>query len=120
MCSIASWNLRLRSTPRSPMASASGGTPGPTPSSRRSPTRWSTIATWAAAMTGWKVHNNQSAGKFDKSSLAALDKKAHKRRFARWDDSKMQNHYANVCNVSSTKEEFILLANRGCREDTQD
>jgi hypothetical protein len=26
-----------------------------------------------------------------------------------WDDSKMENHYANVCNVSSTKEEFNLL-----------
>ncbi len=26
-----------------------------------------------------------------------------------WDDSKMENNYANVCNVSSTKEEFNLL-----------
>lgn len=26
-----------------------------------------------------------------------------------WDDSKMANNYANVCNVSSTKEEFNLL-----------
>jgi len=26
-----------------------------------------------------------------------------------WDDSKMQMNYANVCNVSSTKEEFNLL-----------
>ena len=26
-----------------------------------------------------------------------------------WDDSKMEMNYANVCNVSSTKEEFNLL-----------
>lgn len=26
-----------------------------------------------------------------------------------WDDTAMQMHYANVCNVSSTKEEFNLL-----------
>lgn len=26
-----------------------------------------------------------------------------------WDDSKMEMSYANVCNVSSTKEEFNLL-----------
>ncbi len=27
----------------------------------------------------------------------------------RWDDSKMQSSYANVCNVSSTREEVVLL-----------
>lgn len=27
----------------------------------------------------------------------------------RWDDSKMRSVYANVCNVSSTKEEVTLL-----------
>lgn len=27
----------------------------------------------------------------------------------RWDDSNMQNTYANVCNVSSTREEMTLL-----------
>jgi len=27
----------------------------------------------------------------------------------RWDDSKMANTYANVCNVSSTREEMTLL-----------
>lgn len=27
----------------------------------------------------------------------------------RWDDSKMTNTYANVCNVSSTREEVTLL-----------
>ena len=27
----------------------------------------------------------------------------------RWDDSKMQSAYANVCNVSSTREEVVLL-----------
>lgn len=27
----------------------------------------------------------------------------------RWDDSKMTNTYANVCNVSSTREEMTLL-----------
>jgi len=27
----------------------------------------------------------------------------------RWDDSKITNTYANVCNASSTREEFTLL-----------
>ena len=27
----------------------------------------------------------------------------------RWDDSRMQSSYANVCNVSSTREEVTLL-----------
>lgn len=27
----------------------------------------------------------------------------------RWDDSKMRSSYANVCNVSSTREEVTLL-----------
>ena len=27
----------------------------------------------------------------------------------RWDDSNMQNAYANVCNVSSTRKEMTLL-----------
>jgi len=27
----------------------------------------------------------------------------------RWDDSKMKNTYANVCNVSSTREEVTML-----------
>ena len=27
----------------------------------------------------------------------------------RWDDDKMQSAYANVCNVSSTREEVVLL-----------
>jgi hypothetical protein len=27
----------------------------------------------------------------------------------RWDDSKMQSSYANVCNVASTREEVVLL-----------
>jgi hypothetical protein len=27
----------------------------------------------------------------------------------RWDDTNMQNTYANVCNVASTREEVVLL-----------
>jgi len=27
----------------------------------------------------------------------------------RWDDSRMQSAYANVCNVASTREEVVLL-----------
>ena len=27
----------------------------------------------------------------------------------RWDDSRMQSGYANVCNVASTREEVVLL-----------
>lgn len=30
-------------------------------------------------------------------------------RSVHWDDSKMQTDYANVCNVSSTREEVTLL-----------
>ena len=42
----------------------------------------------------------------------------------KWDDSNMKSAYANVCNVSSTREEVVLLFgvnqawNRGQKEDT--
>ena len=42
----------------------------------------------------------------------------------KWDDSKMSSAYANVCNVSSTREEVVLLFgvnqawNRGQQEVT--
>ena len=42
----------------------------------------------------------------------------------RWDDSNMKSTYANVCNVSSTREEVVLLFgvnqawNRGQKEVT--
>lgn len=36
-------------------------------------------------------------------------KKAPQAPAIRWDDSKMRSSYANVCNVSSTREEVTLL-----------
>jgi hypothetical protein len=40
---------------------------------------------------------------------AAQEKKAATQTTLRWDDSKMTSTYANVCNVSSTREEVTLL-----------
>ena len=37
------------------------------------------------------------------------DAKATATQTLRWDDSKMTSTYANVCNVSSTREEVTLL-----------
>jgi hypothetical protein len=37
------------------------------------------------------------------------DKKAVTTQTLRWDDSKMTSTYANVCNVSSTREEVTML-----------
>lgn len=37
------------------------------------------------------------------------DAKAAATQTLRWDDSKMTSTYANVCNVSSTREEVTLL-----------
>jgi hypothetical protein len=45
-----------------------------------------------------------AAAKTDNS--AAADKQSTK---VRWDDSEMSTSYANVCNVSSTREEVTLL-----------
>lgn len=39
----------------------------------------------------------------------AVDKKKKNGPTIRWDDSKMRSVYANVCNVSSTREEVTLL-----------
>ncbi len=39
----------------------------------------------------------------------AKDEKAAATQTLRWDDSKMTSTYANVCNVSSTREEVTLL-----------
>jgi len=38
-----------------------------------------------------------------------VDKKKPTGPKIRWDDSKMRSTYANVCNVSSTREEVTLL-----------
>jgi len=38
-----------------------------------------------------------------------IDKKKTNGPTIRWDDSKMRSVYANVCNVSSTREEVTLL-----------
>jgi hypothetical protein len=40
---------------------------------------------------------------------AAQEKKAATQTTLRWDDSKMTSTYANVCNVSSTREEVTML-----------
>jgi len=40
---------------------------------------------------------------------AAQEKKAAAQTTLRWDDSKMTSTYANVCNVSSTREEVTML-----------
>ncbi len=39
----------------------------------------------------------------------AVNKKKTSGPTIRWDDSKMRSVYANVCNVSSTREEVTLL-----------
>lgn len=39
----------------------------------------------------------------------ATEKKQAKGPSVRWDDSRMRSTYANVCNVSSTREEITLL-----------
>lgn len=44
----------------------------------------STVAA-AAALMGWKMHSNSAASSVDRSALEALDKKARKRKFSRWD-----------------------------------
>jgi hypothetical protein len=40
---------------------------------------------------------------------AAQEKKATTQTTLKWDDSKMTSTYANVCNVSSTREEVTML-----------
>jgi len=40
---------------------------------------------------------------------AAQEKKAATQTTLKWDDSKMTSTYANVCNVSSTREEVTML-----------
>ena len=39
----------------------------------------------------------------------SAEKKQVKGPTVRWDDSRMKSTYANVCNVSSTREEITLL-----------
>lgn len=45
--------------------------------------------------------------KSDRDATTVADKNAAPT--IRWDDSKMRSTYANVCNVSSTREEMTLL-----------
>ena len=45
----------------------------------------------------------------DKASAGNGDEKQQQGTRVRWDDSDMSTSYANVCNVSSTREEVTLL-----------
>jgi Protein of unknown function (DUF3467) len=55
---------------------------------------------------------------------AAADAKAQQDTKIKWDDSNMKSAYANVCNVTSTREEVVMLFginqawNRGQKEVT--
>ncbi|MFH1984005.1 MAG: DUF3467 domain-containing protein [Pseudomonadota bacterium] len=45
----------------------------------------------------------------ERGAGAAKGSEERVERTVRWDDAKMQSTYANVCNVSSTREEVTLL-----------
>lgn len=55
---------------------------------------------------------------------AATKAKAQEQTRIKWDDSSMKSSYANVCNVTSTREEVVMLFginqawNRGQKEVT--
>lgn len=55
---------------------------------------------------------------------AAATAKAQEQTRIKWDDSAMKSSYANVCNVTSTREEVVMLFginqawNRGQKEVT--
>jgi hypothetical protein len=59
-----------------------------------------------------------------KSATQATDGKETQGTTIKWDDSNMRSGYANVCNVTSTREEVVLLFgmnqawNRGQKEVT--
>jgi hypothetical protein len=58
------------------------------------------------------------------TNQAAADSKAGEGTKLKWDDSNMKSSYANVCNVTSTREEVVMLFgvnqawNRGQKEVT--
>jgi hypothetical protein len=59
-----------------------------------------------------------------KSATQAADAKESQTPTLKWDDSNMRSVYANVCNVTSTREEVVMLFgmnqawNRGQKEVT--
>ena len=59
-----------------------------------------------------------------KAPETAVDAKAAEGTRIKWDDSGMKSSYANVCNVTSTREEVVILFgmnqawNRGQKEVT--
>jgi hypothetical protein len=59
-----------------------------------------------------------------KAPEAAADAKGMEGARIKWDDSAMKSSYANVCNVTSTREEVVMLFginqawNRGQKEVT--
>jgi hypothetical protein len=60
----------------------------------------------------------------NKPAEAAAEAKSPQGARIRWDDSSMRSAYANVCNVTSTREEVVMLFginqawNRGQKEVT--
>jgi Protein of unknown function (DUF3467) len=59
-----------------------------------------------------------------KTAGAATDAKGAEEMRIKWDDANMKSSYANVCNVTSTREEVVMLFgvnqawNRGQKEVT--
>jgi len=60
----------------------------------------------------------------EKGGANAADAKGAEATRLKWDDSNMKSSYANVCNVTSTREEVVMLFgvnqawNRGQKEVT--
>jgi hypothetical protein len=84
-------------------------------------------AGWRSAEKNWKIFDNHpirrrqmAAGKSTENATA----KATEGTRIKWDDSNMKSAYANVCNVTSTREEVVMLFgmnqawNRGQKEVT--
>ncbi|MBT7087213.1 MAG: DUF3467 domain-containing protein [Desulfobacterales bacterium] len=55
------------------------------------------------------VKKDESKGAIDAEKPAEATGEEPLERTVRWDDTNMESTYANVCNISSTREEVTLL-----------
>jgi len=72
----------------------------------------------------FQQHDQEIAMAQSKAAEAAAEAKSTEGMRIKWDDANMKSSYANVCNVTSTREEVVMLFgvnqawNRGQKEVT--
>jgi hypothetical protein len=82
------------------------------------------VLKWRSKWRFFQQYGQELAMAQSKAAEAAVETKSTEGMRIKWDDANMKSSYANVCNVTSTREEVVMLFgvnqawNRGQKEVT--